>query len=272
MSVLPSVAVESGTRPVAAAPSAFASILVIDDEEPVRKALSAMLQADGFVVVTAGSGKEAVEQSRRRHFDLALTDLMMPEMDGIQTMGALKVTDPEMEVMVLTGHGGVDSAVEALKQGACDYLLKPLTMTQLCTAVERALERRKRNIPLPLRPAPMSFTQKVRGLGRMRDRGAWAYTLALALAVVMTGSFLHFHIGRLYQEETGQWQARQSSIAEDRAQRISDWLTERQADAGLISSHPAVLAALQAYHDAGQLPRRPAAGSMELTAALDGIS
>jgi CheY-like chemotaxis protein len=228
-----------------------------------------MLQADGYAVVTARSGKEAVEQSRRQHFDLAITDLVMPEMNGIQTMAALKVVDPAMEVMVLTGHGGVDSAADALRQGACDYLLKPLTMAQLCTAVEGALEKHQRNHPLSLSPAPASFTQKVMGLGRIRHREAWAYTLALALAVVMTASFLHFHIGRLNQEVTAQWQARQSSVAEDRAQRVSDWLTERQADTERLSSRPAVRAALQAYYDAGQLPGGPAGGRAELTADLD---
>jgi PAS domain S-box-containing protein len=243
--------------------------LVIDDEAGVRQALSAMLQADGYAVVTAGSGKEAVEQSRRRHFDLAITDLLMPEMDGIQTMAALKGVDPALEVMVLTGHGGVDSAVDALRQGACDYLRKPLTMAQLCTAVAGALEKHQRNTPPSLFPAPASPTQKVMGLGRIRDREAWAYTLALALAVVMTASLLHFHIGRLYQEATAQWEARQSSVAEDRAQRVSDWLTERQSDAELFSNRPAVRAGLQAYHDAGQLPGPPAGGRAELTAALD---
>ena len=272
MDILSNVAVEPGAPPVAAAPSPRASILVIDDEAPVRRALGAMLQADGFVVVTAGSGKEAVEHSRRRHFDLALTDLMMPEMDGLQTMAALKVVDPDLEVMVLTGHGGMDSAVEALKQGACDYLLKPLTMTQLCTAVKAALERRKRNVPLHLRPAPKSFIPKVKGPGRIRHGEAWAYTLALALAVVIAGGFLHFHIGHLDQEETAQWQARQSSIAEDRAQRVVDWLMERQADAEIISNHPTVLAALQAYHAADQLPQRPAYRPAELTAALDELA
>ncbi|HMD84156.1 MAG TPA: response regulator [Terriglobia bacterium] len=82
MSVLESVAIEPGSNPIAAASSAHASVLVIDDEAAMRKALSAMLQADGYVVVTAASGKEAVEQSRRQHFDLAITDLWMPEMDG----------------------------------------------------------------------------------------------------------------------------------------------------------------------------------------------
>jgi PAS domain S-box-containing protein len=271
MSISPNVAVEPGAGPVVAAPFARASILVIDDEAPVRQALSAMLEADGFGVVAAGSGKEAIEHSRRRHFDLAITDLMMPEMDGLQTMAALKVADPELEVMVLTGQGGMDSAVEALRQGACDYLLKPLTMTQLCAGVEAALERRTRNIP-PLRPASKSFIPKVKGLRRIRHGEAWAYTLALALAMVVTGSFLHFHIGHLYQEATAQWQARQLSIADDRAQRVADWLMERQADAEIISNHPAVLAALQAYHVAGQLPQRPAGAPAELTAALDELA
>ena len=267
MGVLESVTTGTGANPVA--PSPPASVLVIDDEAGVRQALSAMLQADGYAVVTAGSGKEAVEQSRRRHFDLAITDLLMPEMDGIQTMAALKGVDPALEVMVLTGHGGVDCAVDALRQGACDYLRKPLTMAQLCTAVAGALEKHQRNTPPSLFPAPASPTQKVMGLGRIRDREAWAYTLALALAVVMTASLLHFHIGRLYQEATAQWEARQSSVAEDRAQRVSDWLMERQADAELFSNRPAVRAGLQAYHVKGQLPGSPAGGRAELTAALD---
>jgi PAS domain S-box-containing protein len=133
-----------------APPFAPAHVLVIDDETMMCAALSAMLKADGYQVVTAQSGQEAVDRLRSQQFEVAITDLVMPQMDGIQTIAALKKLDPDMEVIVLTGHGGVVSAVAAIKHGACDYLLKPITMPQLCAAVARALEKRRSNTSLCL--------------------------------------------------------------------------------------------------------------------------
>jgi two-component system NtrC family sensor kinase len=132
----------------AAAPSPPARILVIDDEAVICRILSTMLEANGYEVVTAQSGKEALECVRRQRFELAITDLVMPEMDGLQTMTALKAVDPDMEVMVLTGHAGLESAIAALKRGACDYLLKPVNTLQLHAAVNRALELRRLNTSL----------------------------------------------------------------------------------------------------------------------------
>jgi two-component system NtrC family sensor kinase len=148
MSIPGGVKTRPGDDP--AAPSAAASVLVIDDEALLCRVLSTMLKADGYEVVTAQSGKEAVERLRRQHFELALTDLVMPEMDGIQTMTALKDLDPDIEVIILTGHTGVESAIAALKQGACDYLLKPINMVQLRPALTRALEMRRLNTTLSL--------------------------------------------------------------------------------------------------------------------------
>jgi PAS domain S-box-containing protein len=120
-----------------------ASILVIDDDAAVCQVLSAMLKADGYNVETAENGREAVAWLRHGHFDVAVTDLVMPDMDGIQTMAALKDLDADIEVVILTGYAGVDSASAALKQGACDYLQKPITERQLHTAVARAIEVRR---------------------------------------------------------------------------------------------------------------------------------
>jgi PAS domain S-box-containing protein len=142
-SILESVTDELGSGP--AAPFALARVLVIDDEKMVCWALSRMLKADGYEVTTAQSGKEGVERLRRQHFELAITDLVMPEMDGIQTMAALRELDPDLEVIVITGYASIESAVAALKQGACDFLLKPFNMPQLSTAVTRALEKRPLN-------------------------------------------------------------------------------------------------------------------------------
>ena len=130
--------------------SSSARILVIDDEALVTTALVRMLQADGYEAVSAACGVEAIERARQCDFDLAITDLLMPGMDGLETMAALKGLDPQIAVIVLTGHAAVESSVAALKQGACDYLLKPLDFGQLRTAVSRALEIRQLNATLSM--------------------------------------------------------------------------------------------------------------------------
>jgi PAS domain S-box-containing protein len=80
---------------------------------------------------------------RGQHFEVAIVDLVMPGMDGIKTIAALKEVDPDIEVMILTGHVTVNSAIAALRQGACDFLEKPIGMTQLRPALRQALERRR---------------------------------------------------------------------------------------------------------------------------------
>jgi PAS domain S-box-containing protein len=99
-----------------------------------------------------------------------------------------------------------------------------------------------------------------------------AYILAFALAVVIVGGFLRWHVASLYQQEMAKWQARQASDADDRAQRVSDWLAGRQADAQFFSTLPSVRNTLQAFYDAGRFPRRLAGNLRELSASLDEIA
>ena len=122
---------------------ARATVLLIDDEPAVCTTLRAMLKADGHEVVTAANGKEGAGELHRQYFDLAIVDLMMPELDGLQTMSVLKAIDPNLEVILLTGCASVETSVAALKQGACDYLLKPFTMAQIRPAIAHALELRQ---------------------------------------------------------------------------------------------------------------------------------
>ena len=126
-----------------------------------------------------------------------------------------------------------------------------------------------RQILLSLVHATQSLTQRVIGRRGIRVREPLAYVLAFALVVVTVGVFLRFHIASTYQGEMAYWRARQAAVADDRALRISDWLTERQADAELISSYPLVRAALRVHHDAGQPSGRPVVRLPELTAVLD---
>ena len=148
MSILEKAATRSDD--VSTAPPAPATVLVIDDDPAVCAALQAMLTADGHAVVTSVSAKEGVEQAHHQQFDLAMVDLMMPEMDGLQTMAALKRADALLQIIGLTGYPSVETSVAAFKQGACDYLQKPFTMARIRLAMTQALDPQRRN-SLPCR-------------------------------------------------------------------------------------------------------------------------
>jgi two-component system, NtrC family, response regulator AtoC len=123
----------------------MATILVVDDEEGIREYLVEALSGEGNTVVQAADGVEALGHLARSSFDLMITDLRMPgALDGIDLLRKARAESPEMEVIVLTAYGSVDSAVEAMKLGAFDYLQKPVASpTELRLLVGRAMERRR---------------------------------------------------------------------------------------------------------------------------------
>jgi DNA-binding NtrC family response regulator len=118
-----------------------ARILVVDDERHQRDILKVILDGEGYEVATAGNARQALEQARDGGFDLVLTDLKMPDQSGIELMSELLRTQPGLCVVLMTAHGSIDSAVEAMRQGAFDYLTKPLDREQILLVVKRALER-----------------------------------------------------------------------------------------------------------------------------------
>jgi two-component system NtrC family response regulator len=113
-------------------------VLIVDDEQVQREMLEGFLAKQGYGVGTAGSGAEALEQARRTSFDLVLTDFRMPGMDGIQLLGELKRQNPETVVVLLTAFGTVETAVKAMKEGAYDYLNKPIDLDELLLLIQRA--------------------------------------------------------------------------------------------------------------------------------------
>jgi DNA-binding NtrC family response regulator len=113
---------------------------VIDDEEDLRDMLEFILTAQGFEVATVDSGLAAVELARRQRFDLAITDMKMPGMNGIETLTALKELDPSMEVIVATGYASEQTAAECMKRGAYGYLRKPFELSDLRALIARALK------------------------------------------------------------------------------------------------------------------------------------
>src|ERR687890_1600071 len=117
------------------------SILVVDDEKSQREILEMILTAEGYDVTTGASGEAALRIVRERRFDLALTDLKMTGMDGIELLKRLLTYDSSIIVILLTAHGSIDSAKEALRHGAFDYLEKPYDQEQLLETINRALTK-----------------------------------------------------------------------------------------------------------------------------------
>jgi len=122
-----------------------ANILVVDDEPQIADMISSALQLYGYAVQTAMDGEQGVAKVGANKYDLAIMDIQMPGMDGITALGEMKKVDPEIEVIIATGHGTMGTAIESLRKGAFDYLHKPFEIKELLKVVERALEKRKFN-------------------------------------------------------------------------------------------------------------------------------
>jgi len=114
-------------------------ILVVDDEDIVRTSCSRTLSPEGYEVRLAKNGAEGLMMASEERFDLVLTDLKMPDMDGIEVLRIIKEKWPETAVIIVTGYQTVDTAVKAIKLGAYDYIEKPFTPDALITAVTEAL-------------------------------------------------------------------------------------------------------------------------------------
>ncbi|HEV3078335.1 MAG TPA: sigma-54 dependent transcriptional regulator [Gemmataceae bacterium] len=117
------------------------SLLIVDDDEQLRQTLVRRFQRHGHEVIEAASGEEARDRAAHRRLDIALLDLHLPGMSGIDLLGFLKQAQPEMEVLLLTAHGSVETAIEAMKRGAYDYLTKPFHLPELEIHIQKAYEK-----------------------------------------------------------------------------------------------------------------------------------
>ncbi|MEE8470015.1 MAG: response regulator [Dehalococcoidia bacterium] len=120
-----------------------ASILLVDDEESVRTAVSRTLQAENYNCVLAASGKEALKKASKQDFDVVLLDVKMPGLSGIEVLPRIIRKHPDTVVIMATAVVDLQTAVEALNLGACDYMTKPFDMNDLIIRVERALEGKR---------------------------------------------------------------------------------------------------------------------------------
>src|SRR5271155_5175745 len=119
------------------------NILVVDDEEAIREVVSTMLESKGYRCTAVSNGRAAQDQVKRVTPDLVLSDMIMPEMDGIKLLDWIRNYDPEVPVIMVTAIHDISTALEAIRRGAYDYILKPFEKDQLFLAVGRALQHRR---------------------------------------------------------------------------------------------------------------------------------
>jgi len=120
--------------------------MVVDDEPAARLSLAELLSLEGYEVVAAASGEEAVDLLPEGPFDLAIIDLKMPGMDGLDVVQVLQERSPDTVIIMLTAHGTLETAVQAMRQGAHDYLLKPANVNEIMASVQAGLDKRRREL------------------------------------------------------------------------------------------------------------------------------
>ena len=118
-------------------------MMLVDDEERFLTTTRKVLSKKGYDILTAASGSEALEKLATQHIHVVILDVKMPGMDGIATLKEIKKSFPLVEVIMLTGHGTVDNAVEGLKSGATDFLTKPADVNDLIQKAEEAFQKRQ---------------------------------------------------------------------------------------------------------------------------------
>lgn len=117
-------------------------VMVVDDEENIRDVLSNYLTTLGYNVVTAQDGEDALSKFARSGFDLIISDLLMPTVDGLELLKKVRELDKDVIFLMITGYPSIETAVEAIKKGAYDYITKPFHMEDVKIRIERAFEKK----------------------------------------------------------------------------------------------------------------------------------
>ena len=196
------------------------NILVVDDEEAIREVVSTMLESRGYRCTAVSNGRAAQEVVRKETPDLVLSDMIMPEMDGIRLLSWLREHDPEVPVIMVTAIHDISTALEAIRRGAYDYILKPFEKDQLFLGVGRALQHRRlvlenRNyqmnlqqqveeqtaqLQMAIQQLEQSYDDTLEALGSALDlkdaeteghcQRVTAFTISIAKAVPVPGTYL----------------------------------------------------------------------------------
>jgi DNA-binding NarL/FixJ family response regulator len=182
------------------------SILLIDDEKVLLEAISDDLKENGYEVTTAISGEEGLKSFKQLQHDLVIIDLKMESMDGMEVSRQIKLMNPETPIMILTGYGSMETAIEALRLDLDDYVLKPVKLDDLFEKIHRCLK--KKNPSNPARPKP-TFAQNIKledaGLTRREKEvvqfAAQGYSDdEIAKMLSISAYTVKFHLKRIFKK------------------------------------------------------------------------
>src|SRR5215216_2637544 len=154
----------------------MSSILIVDDEPGVRSALGGVLRDEGYDVDAVDSGEACLDRLAQKPYDVVLLDIWLPGMDGLGTLGRMRERQIESQVVIISGHGNVESAVRAIKMGAFDFVEKPLSLEKTVLVVRNALRQRHleaENLALRARvDAQHTMVGESLGMTRLREQVA----------------------------------------------------------------------------------------------------
>lgn len=120
-----------------------ARILIIDDDENIRKVLTTILEDEGYIAKSLGTAQDAIAETERRFYNLALVDIRLPDMEGVELLAKMKDTTPRMRKIIITGYPTLRNAVEAVNRGADAYVIKPFDMEMVLNTIEEELRRQR---------------------------------------------------------------------------------------------------------------------------------
>ena len=121
----------------------IARILIVDDDENIRKVLMTILEDEGYTVESVGTAKNAIEKTKRNFYDLALIDIRLPDMEGIEILSKIRDPVPKMRKIIITGYPMLQNAIEAVNRGADAYIVKPFDMDKVLKTIKKQLEKQE---------------------------------------------------------------------------------------------------------------------------------
>src|SRR6478609_4517660 len=119
----------------------MSNILIIDDEKAIRKTLGEILSYEGYKIEEASDGEEGLKKFKEKAFDVVLCDIKMPKLDGIEFLDKARESNPDIPIIMISGHGTIETAVEAVKKGAFDYISKPPDLNRLLITLRNAMDK-----------------------------------------------------------------------------------------------------------------------------------
>ena len=147
-----------------------ATMLIVDDDASIGKTLARILEKQGYLVEVMDKGKQAIEATNKRFFNVAFIDIKLPDMDGTELLERMRETEPKMIKIILTGYPSLKNAIDAVNKGADGYLMKPFDVDKLLTMIKRQLERQEESMRFSEKKVTTYIETRVKQIELQEDK------------------------------------------------------------------------------------------------------